>query len=284
MAYDAAKELARVKTYYEKDALQKRYSALICGGVGSGKTYLLRTCRLPLHIDSFDPGGSKCLKPWIDAGHVIVDSSFEHEDPFNPSVWAKWTKITEIRFQIGYYNQFGTYAIDSSTKFQDAAMNFIMQSAKGGSRSGEAPQMRHDYTPTKVLMQNYFTKFMNLPCDFILTGHFKESEELLSVDKSTGVEHKKTEFRYMTIGQAAVTIPLMFDEIYVLQVNGHERTLLLDAQGQYIARSRLKSNGKLNNEEPANIKELLKKIGLEWEDKQKLNFEPSPEVVEEKIV
>jgi hypothetical protein len=284
MSYDAAKELARVKTYYEKDVLQKRFSALICGSVGAGKTYLLRTARFPVHIDSFDPGGSKCLKPWIDKGWIVVDTSFEHEDPFNPSVWAKWTKITEIRLQIGYYNIFGTYAIDSSTKFQDAAMNFIMLGAKGGSRAGESPQMRHDYTPTKVLMQNYFTKFMNLPCDFILTGHFKESEELLSVDKSTGVERKKTEFRYMTIGQAAVTIPLMFDEIYVLKVEGRERLLLLDEQGQYIARSRLKSNGKLNNEEPANIKELLKKIGLEWEDKARLNFEPVHEVEEQKSV
>jgi hypothetical protein len=280
MSYDAAKELARVKKFYDGDPLQSRFSALICGGVGSGKTYLLRTCRFPVHIDSFDPGGTKCLKPWIDKGLIVADTSFEHEDPFSPSVWTKWTKVTEIRLHIGYYEQFGTYVIDSSTKFQDAAMNFIMVGAKGGSRAGEAPQMRHDYTPTKVLMQNYFTKFMNLPCDFILTGHLKEEEQLLSVDKSTGVETKKTEYRYMTIGQAAVTIPLMFDEIYVLQVNGHNRTLLLDAQGQFIARSRLKSNGKLDNEEPADIKALLKKIGLSWEDKPRLVF-PEPQLTEQ---
>lgn len=278
MPYDTSKELARVKKYYDQDKLQKRFSALICGEVGAGKTYLLRTCRLPLHIDSFDPGGTKCLRPWIEKGLVVADTSFESEDPFNPSAWAQWVKTTEVRFKLGYYDVFGSYAIDSSTKFQDAAMNFILA---GAGRAAEAPRRNHDYVPVKVLMQNYFTKFMNLSCDFILTGHLKTEEELISVDKSTGVERKRIEYRYMTIGQASVTIPLMFDELYILKVDGHERSLLLDAQGQYQARSRLKSNGKLSNEEPADIKALLKKIGLQWEDKPRLEFTSNNEETQE---
>lgn len=272
MPYDYRNELKKVRDYYSGDPLQKRFSALICGDIGVGKTYLLRTARLPIHIDSFDPGGTKCLRPWIEKGHIVVDTSYENEDPFNPHVWAEWTKNQAIRFQIGYYEHFGTYAIDSSTKFQDAAMNFQLASA---GKAGEAPRHRHDYNPTKVLITNYFSKFMSLPCDFILTGHFRENEELLSIDTSTGIERKIVEYRFMTIGQAAITIPLMFDEIYVLQMKGRERELLLESQGKYIARSRLKSNGKLDVVEPANIRELLKKIGLQWEDKPKLEIEES---------
>lgn len=270
MPYDYTKELARVKKYYEGDPLQKRFSALICSEIGAGKTYLLRTARFPVHIDSFDPGGTKCLRPWIEKGLIVADTSFENEDPFNPTAWAKWVKIQEIRFKIGYFDHFGTYAIDSSTKFQDAAMNFQLSNA---GHAAEAPRRNFDYVPVKVLMQNYFTKFMSLPCDFILTGHFKENEELISIDRSTGIERKKIEYRYMTIGQAGVTIPLMFDEIYVLQVENGQRQLLLESQGTFIARSRLKSNGKLSNTEPADIKALLKKIGLQWEDKPQLVFE-----------
>jgi hypothetical protein len=54
---------------------------------------------------------------------------------------------------------------------------------------------------------------------------------------------------------------------------GLQRNFLIEAQGKYQARSRLKGSGKLNATEPADIKALLKKIGLEWEDKPKLSFE-----------
>jgi len=267
-------ELEAVKKYYEGDPLQKRFSALICGTIGSGKTYLLRTARLPVHIDSFDPGGTKCLRDLIEKGLVVADTSYEREDPFDPSAWERWKRRTDIRFEIGYFKHFGTYCLDSSTKWQDASMNFQLKSAN---LLGQAPRMRHDYTPVKIAMVNYINKFMNIPCDFILNGHFKEDEEITSVNQSTGVVSKKVEYRFLTIGQAATTIPLMFDEIYVLRARetsaGWERELLLESQGQYIARSRLKANGKLNDVEPANIKALLRKIGLAWEDKPKLEFD-----------
>jgi hypothetical protein len=274
MAYDYKSELAAVKKYYEGDPLQKRFSALICGSIGSGKTFLLRTARKPIHIDSFDPGGTKGLRDLIEAGDVVADTSYEAEDPFNPTAWERWVKRTELRFQIGYFNHFGTYALDSSTKWQDAAMNFQL---KGAGRIGGTPQHRHDYNPVKITMQNYITKFMNLPCDFIFNGHFREDEEIIAVDTKTGIERKNVEYRFLTIGQASVTIPLMFDEIYVLQTSpsseGLKRTLLLESQGKYLARSRLRANGKLDTVEPANIKHLLKKIGMPYEDKPKLSFD-----------
>lgn len=273
MTYDYKNELLAVKNYYEKDPLQKRFSALICGPIGSGKTFLLRTARLPVHIDSFDPGGTKGLRDLIDRGWIVADTSYESEDPFNPTAWERWLKRTEIRFSIGYFNQFGTYALDSSTKWQDAAMNAQLKIA---GRVAGVPQHRHDYNPTKVAMTNYINKFMNIPCDFILNGHFREDEEILSIDTKTGITKTRKEYRFLTIGQAATTIPLMFDEIYVMQSketsSGWERELLLEAQGKYLARSRLKANGKLDVTEPANIKALLKKIGLPWEDKPKLDF------------
>lgn len=271
MSYDYKNILKDVKAYYEKDPLQKRFSAIIYGNIGVGKTFLLRTARKPVHIDSFDPGGTKCLREEIEKGDIVVDTSYESEDPFNPTAFAAWMKNMDLRYQTKYFDHFGTYALDSSTKFMDAAMNYTLASS---GHAGETPRHRHDYNPTKVSMVNYINKLMNLPCDFVLTGHFRENEEVLSVDSKTGIERKKTEYRFLTIGQAATTIPLMFDEIYVLQTidssGGLKRELLLEAQGQYLARSRLRANGKLNAKEPADIKALLKKIGLKWEDKPKL--------------
>jgi hypothetical protein len=271
MAYDAAAELNRVREFYKGDKLQKRFSALVTGETNAGKTFLLHTARRPVHIDSFDPGGTKGLRDLIASGDVIADTRYENDDPFDPKAYADWKKATDIRFQIGYYNQFGTYCLDSATTFGIAVMNYGLAN-KG--RAGEAAQMRVDYQPQKTEMTNYFRKLMNLPCDFILTGHLREMRKVLSVDTKTGVVREEVKFRFYTTGQAVVTIPLLFDEIYVITgkpgPNGPRREMLIDSLGEYIARSRLKSKGLLNSIEPPDIKALLKKSGFEYGDKPKL--------------
>lgn len=274
MSYDYKKELERVKKHYEGDPLQKRFSALVTGETNAGKTYLLNTARFPVHIDSFDPGGSKCLEPWIKKGDIVVDTSFEREDPFDPTAYAQWKKSTEIRFQIGYFDHFGTYALDSLTTFGDAVMGSVMAGAKGGSRAGEVPMHRRDYNPQKVEIVNYIRKLMNLTCDFILTGHLRRNDEILNIDKISGVVSKLTEYRLHVTGQAVITIPLLFDELWVLTGTGNppKRDILTDSLGKYIARSRLKKNEKLDAKESPNIKEILKKAGFGYEDKPKLEI------------
>jgi hypothetical protein len=273
MAYDAQAELDRVRKFYAGDPLQRRFSALITGGTNAGKTYLLRTARRPVHIDSFDPGGTKGLRDLIDSGDIIADTRYEDDDPFNPKAYADWKKATDVRFNIGYFKQFGTYCLDSSTTFGMAVMNFGL-AAKG--RQGESPQMRVDYVPQKTEMINYFRKLMNLPCDFILTGHLREQRKVISVDSKTGIVRDEVKYRFYTTGQAVVTIPLLFDEIYVItgkRISGEvKREMLIDSLGEYVARSRLKANGLLNAIEPPDIKALLKKAGFNYEDKPRLQF------------
>jgi len=274
MAYDAQAELKKVKEYYAGDPLQKRFSALVLGETNAGKTYLLRTARKPIHIDSFDPGGTKCLRDLIASGDIVADTQWENEDPFEPKVFASWMRATDIRLQVGYYKQFGTYCIDSATSFGEAIMSYGLGMKN---RAGEAPQMRHDYMPQKTYMTNYIKKLMRLPCDFILTGHLREIKKLIRVDTKTGISTEEIKYRFYTTGQAVVTIPLLFDEIYVIiGEEGREepkRKMLIDSLGTYIARSRLKAKGLLNSVEEPDIKALLKKIGLDWEDKPKLESE-----------
>lgn len=272
MAYDYTNELKKVKDYYAGDPLQKRFSALITGFTNAGKTYLLRTARRPVHIDSFDPGGTKCLRDLIESGDVIADTQWENEDPFSPTTFAKWMRAIDIRLQIGYFDHFGTYALDSATTWGEAIMNYGM-GERG--RAGEVPQHRQDYNPQKVLMTNYIRKLMTIKCDFILTGHLKENRKLLHLDTKTGVAREEVTYRFHTTGQAVVTIPLLFDEIYVLTgSDGHgkdpKRELLIDSVGEYVARSRLKGLGKLEAVEKPDIKALLKKAGFSTEDKPKL--------------
>jgi hypothetical protein len=271
MAYDAQAELQKVRDYYKGDPLQKRFSALITGETNAGKTYILRTARKPIHIDSFDPGGTKCLRDLIQSGDVIADTRWENDDPYSPKAFAEWMKATDLRFHLGYFKQFGTYVIDSATTFGEAIMNYQLNSH--GS-AGDAPSRNRDYMPQKVHMTNYIKKLMTLPCDFILTGHLRENRKVIFLDPKTGISNDEVTFRFYTTGQAVVTIPLLFDEIYVIVGkegrDGPKREMLIDSLGTYVARSRLKAKGLLNPVEEPDIKALLKKAGFSTEDKPKL--------------
>jgi len=268
LTYTIQNELKRIKEYYAGDPLQKRFSALICGESGSGKTFLLRSCRRPIHVDSFDPGGTKCLRKWIESGDIIADTQWEGEDPLEPNRFDKWKKTIELRLQIGYFNSFGTYCLDSATSWANSAMY--------SQTNGAPPDWGKDYVPVKHDMTIYITKLMSLPCDFILTGHLNKEVKVLSYDRKTGVRTEEVRYRFLTIGKAVTTIPLLFDELYVMKTKetsqGLERVIVTEAQGEFAARSRLKGSGILNAEEPADIKAILKKIGLNWEDKARLDF------------
>jgi len=274
MPYDYMNELKKVKSYYEGDPLQKRFSALITGETNAGKTYLLRTARKPIHIDSFDPGGTKCLRDLIEKGEVIADTQWESDDPLKPNKFAEWMKTVDLRMRLNYFDHFGTYCIDSATTFGDAIMNYQLNSR---GQAGEAPNWGKDYMPQKTMMVNYIKKLMSIPCDFILTGHLRAIEDKISVDLKTGITRKNIKYRFYTTGQAVVTIPLLFDEIYVLiaeeSPRGLKRKMLIDSSGTYIARSRLKANSKLSSVEEPNIKGLLRKAGLKWDDKPPLKID-----------
>ena len=270
MPYDPLNDIRKVKEHYESDPMQQRFSALITAESGAGKTFLLRTCRFPIHIDSFDPGGTKCLRPWIEKGDIIADTRWENEDPFEPSVFEEWAKETDYRFKMGYFKLFGTYCLDSLSTFGDSVMNSVLGKS---SLAGSQPRMRKDYMPQKIQVVNRIKKFFTIPCDFILTAHLNRLQEKTGTDKY-GDPIFSEKYRLKITGDAIVTIPMLFDELYLLKTTdsskGIQGKIITFAQGKYLARSRLKSDGKLQTEEEADVKKMLKKLGLKWEDKPKL--------------
>ena len=268
MSLNIEAEINRVRRFYENDEKQNGFNLLLLGEYGSGKTPVLLTARKPIWIDSFDPKGTIGLKKWIAKGEVIADTEYEDDDPYSPSAFKKWKSNFKKRYASDFFDGIGTYCIDSSTTFTAAAMNYKMEEA---SRAGLTPHRNKDYNPAKIEVQNYIRKCLNLKCDFIFTGHLKPVDKLLSIDKTTGIERRETRYRYSTIGQAAQFIPLLFSEIYVVlkreSSSGPKRDLLTDASGEYIARSKLTSDGLLKAKEEPNIKSILKKVGMSYRDK-----------------
>ncbi len=262
------REINRVRKYYETDEKQQGFNLLLLGHYGSGKTPILLSCRKPIWIDSFDPKGTVGLKKWIDRGEVIADTEYEEDDPYDPKAFGAWEKNFKKRYASGFFNHVGTYCIDSSSTFTASAMTYKMADAN---RAGLTPNRNKDYNPAKIVMQNYIRKCLNLECDFILTGHLKTHDRLLSIDTKTGIERRDIKHRYDAIGQAANFIPLMFSEIYVVRPKetsgGIKPELLTRAFGEYVARSKLGADGSLKDVEEPNIKSILKKVGLPTGDK-----------------
>ena len=256
---EVQKSVKELQSLYNEDPRQESFNALILGEHGSGKTYLLRTCRLPIHIDSFDPGGTKSIQDMIKSGKAVADVRYEAEDPETPSAFRDWKEIMKKRIKSGYFNYFGTYVLDSSTTWSDAIMNNILKLAN---LAGKPPRWAHDYVPQKVEIRNWVGKMLALPCDFIMTGHLEGKKDEVSGGMS---------YRFMTTGKGVVTLPLLFDELYVMDPKetsaGVEYRILTKSTGRHIARSRLAKGGLLEKYEEPNIKKILKKAGLSTNDK-----------------
>lgn len=255
------KKTKEIQELYKNDERQNSFNLLLLGESGTGKSFILRTARKPVYIDSFDPGGTKCLRPEIESGDIIADTRWENDDPFRPTVWRDWVKESQWRLKNDFYRHFGTYVIDSCTKWSDAIMNNILFQA---GIAGEPPRFTKDYNPQKVQMLNWIKKMMALPCDFVMTGHLE-----IHKDEAAGT----VSYRFMSTGKAVALVPIEFDEIWVTstkpKASGPEYHVRTSHDAKYLASSRI-GRGKFDHLEKPDIKYLLKKAGLSAEDKPKI--------------
>lgn len=259
MPIDIKKEFAAIREMYSSQAQQKTFNALVYGDFGTGKTQLIKTCRLPVHIDSFDPGGTKTVRDEIEKGMILADTRYEIEAPMKPTAFALWDKEYARRKRDGYFEHLGTYVIDSATTWASAAMNVILQ--KSGRLGG--PPFQQDYLPAMSMVENAIKDMVTLPCDVILTAHLDVDK-----DEATGRMFVGPLF----VGKLKQRIPLLFDELYCSQVKksaaGETYGLLTRSDGIFKARTRLGKGGIFEAFEKPDIKALLQKAGYPTEDKE----------------
>jgi hypothetical protein len=260
MSLEIKKEMDEIRKLYAEDKTQDSFNLLLIGETGSGKTHLLQTCRRPIHIDSFDIGGTKIpsIRKGIEEGWIIVDSRWEHENPFKPSVIDDWAKVMESRIKMSYFNALGTYCLDSMTSWTEAIMNRTLKKA---GLAAHAPRFTHDYMPTKTDIRNFTSELLKLPCDFVLTGHLRADK-----DEVVGT----VAMRLVTIGDLDIKLPSLFDEIWVTQVKdgskGPDYSILTSPKGYYkTVRTRIGS-GKFDQFEKPDVRYLLQKAGREVKD------------------
>lgn len=247
-----------IRQKYQDDAQREYFNLLLCGEMGTGKTHILKTARKPVLLHNFDPGGEKTLRDQIKSKEIIVQN-FAPDDPFKPWAFYEWTKVMADLQRSGLMEHFGTYALDSSTMWAEAIMNYIV--AKRG-QAGKVPAWQTDYMPQKIEIRNWLGVILGFPCDVIVTGHLEPTK-----DEVKGI----ITYRYATTGKGSIIIPAQFDEVYVALSEESSKGINYRVQtagaGRYAARSRLASGGKLDQYEDPDIKKILKKVGFPTEDK-----------------
>lgn len=260
MALDIKTEVERLRSQYAADPRSETYNSIIYGDMGTGKTHTLLTAPLPLFVHSFDPGGTNTIEDQslIDKGLLIIDKTFEREDPRKPFAFDAWEKEFDKLEREGFFKHIGTYAIDSATTWAEAIMNAVLKRA---GRTGGFPQ-QNDYGPQMNTIKIAMQRFTALPCHCILTAHVDTDK-----DEASG-----RMFAYPALtGKLKRRIPILFDEVYAAQAKstskGTEFSLLTQPDGMYNCRTRLGKDGKFAKFEEPNIKNLLKKAGKPFADK-----------------
>ncbi len=281
MPLDARVEAQKLREMYLNDPRQQSFNLLLLGEKGVGKTKLLQTARKPVHVDSFENGGTLTLRKGILAGDIIVDTRYENEDPWKPTTYVKWKTQFQWKLDQDYFTSIGTYAIDSCSAWSDAIMWYLLAEAKA---PGTSPVWQRDYKPQRTLIANHMEQLLQLPCDFILTGHLKPRYEKQRM--GTEVVDTQVAWEMATTGQGMVDIPRKFSEMWIMQCKdttikdekgefkrSKKYSLLTSRKEMWIASTRIGDGGKLLQEEEPDIKKILKKCGLEWKDKAPL-FDP----------
>ncbi len=254
--------MARLTANY-LDNKAKKVNFLIVGYKGSGKTHILKTMPQPIHIDSFDPGGSLTLIDEIEEGKVVPDRRWEAENDKQPWAFKAWDDEFLRRLRGGYFDHIGTYVLDSLSLWSDALMNYITSE---DSRAGTAP-WQSDYGLQQIMAKTAVKMIGGLPCYTIITAHLDTMK-----DEITGAIVTSLLFP----GKGSTKIPLPIDEMYVLEtkevpVAGKgmqlQRNLITQPTGKYRACTRMGRNGLFALREEADLGRLIKKAGFPFEHK-----------------
>ena len=116
-------DFSDITKQFEDELLAYGFNVLLLGEPGSGKTNLALTAPKPVYLDVFDPGGANGLRDFIGLEHgIFADTRWSHDDHKKPKVFKDWLMEMKRRRQSGFFDQIGTYFLDSSTMWTEYIM------------------------------------------------------------------------------------------------------------------------------------------------------------------
>ncbi len=244
-----------ISLYNDESSRNQSTNALILGEVGSGKSTLATSGRYPCLYDSFDPGGlkTKVIKERIKAGQVIPNTRFELEDIRKPTVYRLWEAEMKKRHKIKLFDHIGTYVLDL-TKWGEAVASVVKQSLNQ-LETGVCNFTTWERLGTLITAE--MQMLMALPCDVIVCSHI--------MYETDDVSHRTA--AHPCIQSAAKTkIPIVFDEVWKMEVKGTTTATSYKVLTHNNGYFNCSTNLDLDIYEEPDLKAMLKKAGMPYED------------------
>lgn len=269
---DARATTAKLLELYKGKDTKKALSALILGDKGVGKTTLLTSCRKPILHLCFDPGGEElpALRVMTEAGELLPVVHYQGNDAVAFKAFEDdWPLLSNPEF----LGQFATVCLDSLTTFGEAGIEYVLSKVVGTQTKagvhGEKMELQ-DWGTFGDLMRRWIKTLLNLPMDVLILGHIRNDK-----DELTGRIIKEV----MLPGRSAQNAPIWVSELWYLETKATydakgstviTRRLVTGNTGDYKGSTRIGGSGLLDLYEPADIKAILRKVGLSTEDKPPL--------------
>lgn len=246
--------------YAEVAGSNMSFNLLLVGPPKSGKTHLASTGRGPHHWDMFDPGGDKIpsIQKGFREGRMTVkrwtSNMSNIKDPKMVgkmlTTYEAWIDDFDRKVSNGFFNNIGTYVIDSATTLLQRMMFSVTEYSK---RKDHIPEW-NDYKLARLLMLRIVTVAADLPCDFIMIGHMTMDQDGITGRIRTSLNVFKS---------LKADIPALFDDYYVTiaksKSDGMHYEVLTRPEGDYDAGSRLGA-GVLKAKEEADLSKIIAKI------------------------
>ncbi len=259
------------------------YNFMIYGQSGTWKTSGILTCPGPVHVYSFDRHGWAPIKRHIDGKHINVDTRFEGafgsriKVGTQETVFNLWQRDFKEKANSGYFDAVGTLVFDSATTWSMSIMDQVRKT--GGKKTTDGnyiinKKMTPDQKDWQIQMECIklaLDDFLSLPCNCYLICH--EITEVYG-------DNERIQTMPLLTGKLREQIPPAFDEVYRASIissstGKNKARLLTQNDGNIVAKSRLaqvpegKESPLLAKYEDFNIKDMMIKVGLEEEAKDK---------------
>jgi hypothetical protein len=265
---------------YAPNALVNTFSLLLMGRWGTGKTVMAGSSNYPILFYMFDPKSAIVLRrhypeQWKNGMIQVLPFWDERKDL--PTQFARFDYFFSRHKRSGVLDNYGTIVVDSFTTFSRAIYNHWLlyknwerRKRQEIARKGDPENLIAmsefaigDYQGFYSACQDIVSMISSTEANFIMTGHLKE------------VENEKTKIisqRLQTFGQLSTILPAMFSEKWVIlkkkivQPPWNTFSILTKDFGQYEASTQIGA-GIFEKDEKADLRYLLKKADMQWEDK-----------------
>ena len=244
----------KAQEVYDK---KRKFTCLTFGPSSSGKSFAIKTLPAPIHVFSFDPGGSEPLYNEIQNGRITVDR-FEELSYKDPQCLRNFEKAYTEEKAMGLFDYVNCVVLDSLTMYMQACMYHVLKERK---KVGEQPG-KLEWGMSNTMVMKMINELMTLPCHLVLIAHEDiKDDEKRGLLTRTIVANKGVQ----------LLVPALFTEIYYqksdFKKGARVNTFTTVPVDELISRTKIGGGALLEAKEPADYSVVMKKLGFDVTDK-----------------